>query len=322
MTSAPGTRQARENAPADGSRGPIELVGVFSVLPTPFADDGSLDVEGLGGLVERHVAAGVAGLVMLGVMGEAAELDEAERATVLRIGRERAPATPIVVGISGPSADVVAARAVDAAGAGAAALMVSPAPTLGLAEAVGAAARAGVAVVIQDYPAASGVTLTAAEIAAAAAAEPLVVGVKVEAPPTSGKIEALRVRTPGLGLAGGLGGLFLVDELAAGATATMTGFPMPDRLVEIVAGHATDPAASEATWTALLPLMRLEAFTPFNLAMRKEVWRLRGVIGSAHVRRPGVVLDERARRDIARALAAVEPDGTTAPRPLPRGRPV
>ena len=51
--------------------------------------------------------------------------------------------------------------------------------------------------------------------------------------------------------------------------------------------------------------MRLEAFQPFSLAARKEVWRLRGVIGSARCRRVGAELDDRARLDIAQAFASV-----------------
>ena len=97
---------------------------------------------------------------------------------------------------------------------------------------------------------------------------------------------------------GGLGGLFLIDELRAGATGTMTGFAMPERLVSIVRTSPTDPAAAEAEWTALLPLMRLEAFPPFSLAARKEVWRLRGVIPSARCRRVGAALDDTARADV------------------------
>ena len=55
----------------------------------------------------------------------------------------------------------------------------------------------------------------------------------------------------------------------------------------------------------LLPLMRLEAFPPFSLAARKEVWRLKGVIGSSFCRRAGARLDDQSRADVRLALAAV-----------------
>jgi 4-hydroxy-tetrahydrodipicolinate synthase len=284
---------------------PFRLAGVYSVLPTVFHDDGGLDLHGTASVVRTTRDAGVAGLTALGVMGEAAELSEDERRAVLECVATAAPDLPLVVGVSGDSADVVASRSEAAAASGASALMVGASRGAGLGEAVRAAARAGRPLVIQDYPLGSGVTVTAGEIAAVATAEPLVVAVKAEAPPTSGTIAALRAIDPGLGLVGGLGGLFLVDELVAGASGVMTGFALPERLVSIVRTFASDPAAAERAWERLLPLMRLEAFPPFSLAARKEVWRLRGVIASSHCRRAGATLDDHARDDVRRAFERV-----------------
>jgi len=280
---------------------PLTLDGVFSVLPTAFQSDGALDLEGTVALVRATTDAGVSGLTVLGVMGEAAELSEDERHQVVACV-EAATALPIVVGISGGSARVVSARARAAARSGVGGLMVSPSRTLGLADAVSAATAGGLPIIIQDYPAGSGVAITVSELVDVVTVEPLVVGVKAEAPPTSGLIATLRSARPELGLVGGLGGLFLIDELRAGATGVMTGFAMPERLVSVVRTYRTDPDAAAREWVRLLPLMRLEAFQPFSLAARKEVWRLRGVIASSYCRRPGAALDDRARDDIRRAL--------------------
>lgn len=283
----------------------LRLEGVFSVLPTAFHDDGRLDLPGTAALVRAAREAGVAGLTALGVMGEAAELDEDERAEVIACIGAAAGPLPVVVGVSGESAALVTARARDAAGSGMRGVMVSASRSLGLADAVAAAAVAELPIIIQDYPAGSGVTVSATEIGRVAAGQPCVVGVKLEAPPTSGAVAALRSKHPGLGLAGGLGGLFLIDELRAGANGVMTGFAMPHRLVSIVRTWPENPGAAELEWERLLPLMRLEAFPPFSLAARKEVWRLRGVIDSAHCRRAGAELDQRARDDVRAALARV-----------------
>lgn len=280
---------------------PLTLEGVFSVLPTAFRSDGALDLDGTAALVRATVGAGVSGLTVLGVMGEAAELSEDERHQVVACV-ETATSLPIVVGISGGSARVVSARARAAARSGMSGLMVSPSRTLGVVEAISAAAAGGLPIIVQDYPAGSGVAITPSELMDVATAQPLVVGVKAEAPPTSGWIAALRSVRPDLGVVGGLGGLFLVDELRAGATGVMTGFALPERLVSVVRTYRTDPEAAAREWVQLLPLMRLEAFQPFSLAARKEVWRLRGVIASSFCRRPGATLDDRARDDIRRAL--------------------
>jgi 4-hydroxy-tetrahydrodipicolinate synthase len=281
----------------------LRLEGVFSVLPTVFRDDGSLDLEGQSALVGAHIEAGVAGLTVLGVMGEAGELSDVERTEVMATVLDRR--IPVVAGVSGPSSDVVARRSQEAARAGVSAVMVSPSSGLDLAAAVGAARSGGVPIVIQDYPAGSGVELSVADIGAVVAAEPLVVGVKAEAPPTSGTIASLHRSHPDLALVGGLGGLFLIDELRAGARGVMTGFALPERLVAIVAAFSSRPDDAEREWLELLPLMRFEAFQPFSLAARKEVWRLRGVIASSHCRRRGAVLDDRARADVRRALESV-----------------
>jgi 4-hydroxy-tetrahydrodipicolinate synthase len=284
---------------------PFRLEGVFSVLPTVFHDDGALDLDGTAAVVRATRDAGVAGLTVLGVMGEAAELTEVERDAVLERVGDAAPDLPRVVGVSGDSADVVASRARAAAATGASALMVSASRGLGLGDAVRAAASAGRPIVIQDYPVGSGVTVTVDEILEAAVGEPLVAGVKTEAPPTSGTIAALRGANPRLGLAGGLGGLFLIDELAAGASGVMTGFALPERLVSIVDAFPAGRVAAERDWERLLPLMRLEAFPPMSLAARKEVWRLRGVIDSSRCRRVGATLDDRSRDDVRRAFERV-----------------
>jgi 4-hydroxy-tetrahydrodipicolinate synthase len=274
-----------------------------------FDDNGRLDPAGLVALVEANLAAGVSGLVALGVMGEAAELTEPERRDVVETIKARSGDLPIVVGISAESAADVARRAQDAAVLGATAVMVSPAARVPLFDAADAASRAGLSIVIQDYPAGSGVALTVDDIVAAARASQLVAAVKVEAPPTSDKIAAIRGRLPDLATFGGLGGLFLIDELRAGATGTMTGFALPKRLVEIVREFPNAPAEAELAWQRLLPLMRFEAFPPLNLAARKEVWRLRGVIESSYCRRAGAVLDEQTRADVARAFESVVSSG-------------
>ena len=280
----------------------FRLEGVFSVLPTAFHDDGSLDVDGTAALVRAHVAAGVAGLTSLGVMGEAAELSEAERAEVLSTVLGAADDRPVVVGVTGPTRDIVSDRAIAAADAGVAGVMVEPDGDAAVARCGCGGRRAGPAhrdpglpcrirrAAERRRPRGGGERGAARRRGQGRGATDERNG--GDAPP----------RRPDLGAVGGLGGLFLIDELRAGATGTMTGLAVPEQLVAIVREFASDAAAAERRWTALLPLIRLEAFPPFNLAARKEVWRLRGVIGSAHCRLAGARIDDRARDDVRRAL--------------------
>ncbi len=284
--------------------------GVYAVLPTAFHEDGGLDLAGTVALVDAQRKAGVAGLTVLGVMGEAAELTDEERAEVVALVVAHA-GVPVIAGATGHTAAIVTQRVEAARRLGASAVMVSPTADLPLDGVVEIAERADMPLVIQDYPPASGVQVTAGQLVGAAG-RPIVVGVKVEAPPTTGKIAAIRGTEDPPAAMGGLGALFLIDELRAGATGVMTGFALPESLVAIIEAFAEDQGAAEADWARLLPLMRLEAFAPFSLAARKEVWRLRGVIGSSRCRRAGTTIDDRGREDVRRAYLAVRPGATIA----------
>jgi dihydrodipicolinate synthase/N-acetylneuraminate lyase len=56
--------------------------GVYAITATPFDEDGRLDEESLGSLVEFEIRAGVHGLVILGIMGESHKLADRERLRV------------------------------------------------------------------------------------------------------------------------------------------------------------------------------------------------------------------------------------------------
>ena len=57
---------------------------------------------------------------------------------------------------------------------------------------------------------------------------------KLEEPPTPPKITAVRAAAgDSLGIFGGLGGVYLLEELTRGACGTMTGYAYPEVLVEI-----------------------------------------------------------------------------------------
>src|SRR5256885_16739490 len=92
--------------------GEFRLAGVFSVLPTAFHEDGSLDMDGTRAIVGATIDAGVAGLTVLGVMGEAAELDDDERRRVVSAVADSGIA--MIVGVTGESHQVLAERARDA----------------------------------------------------------------------------------------------------------------------------------------------------------------------------------------------------------------
>src|SRR5205823_10340926 len=76
-------RERDDSRPHRDLAGVVALTpGVHSVLVTPFASDEALDETSLRTLIDYYVAAGVAGVLVLGVLGEADKLSDAERERV------------------------------------------------------------------------------------------------------------------------------------------------------------------------------------------------------------------------------------------------
>jgi len=295
--------------------------GVFTVVPTPFTEGGDLDLPSLEQLSGFLVDRGVTGLLVLGVLGEAPKLLPDERRQVVETAIAAAGDTPVVVGATHPS--TAGARALSAAAerAGAAAVLVAP-PRLDRAVPddvlVGyfrdIAASTGLEIVLQDHPASSGVTLSAELVARIVAEVPQVRSVKLEDPPTPLKVErVLALAPPGVKVYGGLGGVFLLEELGRGAHGTMTGFAFPELLLEVYRAHAAgDGAAAADAFDRALPLVRFEFQEAIGLAIRKRAYRLRGLIGSDRVRAPSLELDARTAEELERLLERLGPVVTSA----------
>ena len=265
--------------------------GLWGVLATPFGDDLSVDLASLRSEVAAFVADGCDGLVALGVFGEAASLSTAEADTVAQTVASCTD-LPYVLGLSEREADSVVAQArrlLDAVPRPPVALMAQ----IGDANPAAAAASlqrlheaTGIGVLVQDYPVVSGVTVSDEQVVAIVQACPFVVGVKSETPPTSVAIAHLapRLHVP---VFGGLGGVGLLDELAAGSAGAMTGFSHPAALAEVLRAHRDGGfEAAREVWAPWLPLANFEGQLRVGLAIRKELLRRRGVIACGRVRRP------------------------------------
>src|SRR5690348_10834295 len=77
------------------------LKGSFPPVVTPFKDDGSVDYETYGKLVEFHVNGGSAGIVVSGTTGEPSTLLPEERIELLKIAVETARRRIQVVAATG-----------------------------------------------------------------------------------------------------------------------------------------------------------------------------------------------------------------------------
>ena len=291
----------------------MNFQGVFSVLPTPFLREGGVDVESLRRVVDLFIAAGVNGLTALGVTSEVTRLDERERALVLETVIEQAGGrVPVIAGATAEGLGLAIGYGKAAREAGAAAIMVSPPRMpkinsdavvrhfLALAEAV------DMPIVVQDYPPISGYTMEPWLLARIARETPLARTIKLEDPPTPLKTAQILARAEGVEVSvlGGLGGVFMLEELMSGAAGVMTGFAFPEVLVEIYRlFRAGDVDGAADVFYRNVPLMRFEFQEGIGMAIRKEVLRRRGAIAWAGTRPPGPVLDKETAASLDRVLS-------------------
>lgn len=104
------------------------ISGFYTALITPFLDDGSLDEDGLRILLEKQVAGGADGVVILGTTGEAPTISAAEQQRIIAIAREEIPSPMrLVVGTGTYSTKKTLENTLEAQRAGAdAAIIVTP----------------------------------------------------------------------------------------------------------------------------------------------------------------------------------------------------
>ena len=89
----------------------IALDGILAPLVTPFGPSGDVDGDGFVANVRAHLDAGLQGVVVAGSTGEAALLDEDERARLVELARDVVPAErTLLVGTGAESTRTVIAR--------------------------------------------------------------------------------------------------------------------------------------------------------------------------------------------------------------------
>ena len=294
----------------------MQLEGVYSVLPTPFHPNGDLDELSLRKVVDLFIGAGVNGVTALGVTGEVARLEDDERRRVLEVVVDQVKGRiGVVAGTTAEGTRTCIAHSRHARAAGATAVMVSPPrmPKLN-SEAVvrhykALADAVDIEIVVQDYPPISGFAMEPSLLARIAREIPRARTIKLEDPPTpfkTSRILEAAADTP-VRIFGGLGGVFLLEELLAGATGAMTGFAFPEILVGIVSSYRAGKVDEAADlFYRSVPLMRFEFQEGIGMAIRKEVLHRRGALASPATRAPGATLDRTTTEALDRVMRWVE----------------
>lgn len=290
-----------------------QVTGIFNILATPFDETLQVDWVSLRRLVEFQIGVGAYGLTILGVLGEAAKLSVDERKQVVETVIETAAGrVPVIVGVSHPETQTVIALSKAAFAAGAAAVMIAPPRMVNPTDAdvmnlyTEIASSINQSIIVQDFPPVNGVIMSPDLLAALAAAIPNIRHLKLEDPPLMTKIGAIRERTDKYEIFGGLGGMFLLEELKRGASGTMTGFAFTEILVAVYQAFSTGQIAdAERIFDHYLPLIRFENQPVINLTIRKELLYRRGAMATPLLRDPFVPIDAGTHAEIEWILKRV-----------------
>ncbi len=302
--------------------------GVFPIAPTPFLDDGSIDVNSVDRLTDFYLECGATGVTVLGQLGEAPKLEHAESIDVAARVIRRAGGLPVVVGVSAPGFAGMRALTREVMDLGAAGVMIAPPNTLrtddqivGYYRQAVDAIGADVPFVLQDYPLTFSVQMTPGVIRRIVGELSSCVMLKHEDWPGLEKISALRAfekegSMRHISILCGNNGLFLDYEMERGADGANTGYCFPDMLCDVVRLSAQgEREAAHDLFDAHLPLLRYEQQPGIGLAVRKYVMMRRGILTSAAQRKPAAAMSATARHEVdhlLRRLARHDPRAALA----------
>lgn len=288
------------------------LSGILPVLPTPFTDAGEVDVQAMPGLINYAIAAGVDGVVFPGFASEVEHLAPQEREDLLeQVVQTVGGRIPIVAGASAETAEQVIAHGAVAQLLGISWLMIQPPKSIGSGFANVAAffepivnALPGMRIILQNAPAPRGSDLSPATILMIVDQFPQIAYVKEETLPAGPAITSILAEKPDtlLGVIGGGGARYILDEYERGACAAMPALEIAGEHVRLDrAWRAGDRKTARDIYVRTLPLLTLQAV--YRMRLTKHTMMRRGVLDNAVVRAPTAELDDFATSDIDRNLS-------------------
>jgi len=284
--------------------------GVYPILPTPFLEDGALDIESIRRLIDYQKTTGVSGVAVLGFMGEADKLSQAERSTALLTAANQANGDlDIWVGIRALGTMGAVEYAQIAEAHGASLVFVAPISVQNdnvlydhfqqVQQAV------SIPVMIHDYPTAFNVTLSP-DLIARLGKDKICPYIKLEDTPVGPKMTKVRALAGDeMGVFGGLGGFYFMEEMERGALGIASGFTFSEVLVRIYDLYtAGDYEEAAKTFDHYASLIRYEFQPGLGLAFRKHIYQRRGIFRTNVVRKPiGMALDPYTAMEYERVIA-------------------
>lgn len=292
--------------------------GIFPIAPTPFLENGDLDLDGMRRVLDCMIDQGVDGICILANYSEQFLLTDAERDLLTDLCLDHvAGRVPVIVTTSHFSTRIASERAAKAKKAGAAMLMLMPpyhgtglrADENGMVEHFAAVAKAsGLPIMVQDAPL-SGVTLSVSFLVRLAKDVPLVQYFKIETAQAAAKLRGL-IAAGGSSILGPFDGeesITLMADLDAGATGTMCSALLPDLIRPVVIDYLAGRRAEAAsTYARILPLINYEN-RQCGLRATKAMMAEGGVIKFETVRHPLEPLHPQTRAGLLELAREVNP---------------
>ncbi len=291
--------------------------GIWPVAPTPFNDDGTLDLDGMKRVLDLMIDQGVDGICVLANFSEQFLISDAERETLTRLCLAHvAGRVPVIVTISHFATEIVVRRARQAKDLGAAIVMMmapyhgallkgTPEQTF---EQFARAGEVGIPIMLQDAPL-SGVELPVPLLSRMAREIEELRLFKIECAGTAAKLRAL-IAEAGDAIEGPFDGeeaITLLADLDAGATGSMTSALIPDLIRPAITQHlGGDREAAKAAYARVLPAINHEN-RQCGFRAAKEAMVEGGVIRSAFCRHPIPPLPGPTRDELLDHLRPLDP---------------
>ncbi len=225
----------------------MTYTGIWPVAPTPFNENGTLDLDGMKRVLDCLIDQGADGICVLANFSEQFLISDAERETLTRLSLEHVSGrVPMIVTISHFATQIAVERAQFAKDLGADIVMMMP-PYHGALlkgnaqqtfEQFAAVGEVGIPIMVQDAPL-SGIDLPVPLLVRMAQEIEMVKLFKIECPRAANKLRAL-IAEGGDAIEApfdGEEGITLLADLDAGATGSMTSGMIVDQIKPVITHH-------------------------------------------------------------------------------------
>ena len=281
------------------------LKGNVPILATAFDAQGNVDFTSMERLVKFLLQQGIDGLALFGNASEGYALTQDEKEALFACVKNLTGDLPLVAAAGGAAAAVAIEEITRVQRWGAQVAMVNPPAVVkpGPEEIVhfyrDICEACDIDIMIQDAPLMTGVNIPVPTLVTLCQSFAAIKYIKVEQPPTTLKITALKQALgDSVGLFGGLNAGFLYEELRRGVIGTMPACEFPEVINMILQAWQHDPREAQSLFYHYLPFLRYGVQPGIGVAIHKTVLYRAGIFATDVVREPAKGLDAVTRDEL------------------------